>query len=283
MSKFNIIVTVEKDSTNFIRTIDSIYNQTFKDFNITVLNSVNDSNITNIIKRKDDNIKELKNDSIYNLINKTFNDIDDEYILFINSGDYVEINTLSILEKCTKKEVDIVRFQFRIISEISFRTIDGVSALDKILKYKYIENKFLYLYNTNYIKEYKFEDMLNSELLFIPYIIYNSSSVISIGDILYDHYEDYDIKEYEQIKKEAYDTLHLGLKLIKDIGSNNIKKYVAINVIEKSVKLKGEDYKNLVLEIKKNNLIDMISDKKTNLKKILLNINMKCATRLIKW
>ena len=217
--------------------------------------------------------------------------------MFMNCNDYIEMNTLSILDKCTKNNVDIVRFQIRdiddknkekVISEISFKKCNGNIALEKISKYKYVEQSFTYLFNLEYIKKnkYKFEYISNADFGLIPFIIYNAKSVISIGDILYNHsvYSKENIK-YELLKDEAFNTLYFGVRLLDKIASDNIdiRSYIAHQIILKSANLKGEDYKKILSEIKKYNIVNMINNDKLNVKKTLCNINIKLATRLIKW
>ena len=298
MTKFSIIVSVEDNTDNIEKCLNSIYTQTFKDFEVILINYTNDNNVLRITKRYDDKIKIISNEnnSFSELKNKAIDEALSEYILFINANDYIELNTLSILDKCTKNNMDVVRFQFRkidqkskekVISELSFKTCNGQEALNNIVKYKYINFLFTYVFNLKYIKDnnYKFEDRFNHDFKFIFDVIYNANKVISIGDILYDHYEIYESnkKEYEIIKNEAYDTLYFGGILLDQIKNKYIRNYISKEIILKATKLKKDDYKNILIDIKEKNIINNLEEDSLNIKKILYNIDIKLASRLIKW
>lgn len=300
MAKFSIIIDIGKSFENIEKCLNSIYQQTFKDYEVIAINHTSDNRVSRILERYKDKLKLIneENLTLADVRNMRIEKASGEYILYINCNDYIEMNTLSILDKCTKKKIDVVRFQIRdvnekmkenVISEISFKTCCGNIALEHIAKYKYVEQAYMYLFNLEYIKEnnYKFENKLNSDFGLIPYIIYNAKSVISIGDILYNHLIDdvKTIKNYEDIKQEAYDTLYFSVQLLDKIQNNNINinNYIVKQIILKSANLKGKDYKDILSQIKKYNIINIMSSNKINIKKLLCNIDVKLAARLIKW
>jgi len=112
----SIIVPIYNAEKYLKKCLDSLVNQTKKELEIILINDGSTDNSEKIIKQYDDTrIKYFKNKN--QGIGKTRNfgieKASGEYIMFIDSDDYMDLNTCSIMyEKATKDKLDIVICDF---------------------------------------------------------------------------------------------------------------------------------------------------------------------------
>lgn len=84
------IITICKNEPNLRRTLDSINNQTFKDFEWIVIDGKSDSKIIKIFNEYRDRINFFTSEvdrGIYNAYNKAIKKAHGEYVCFMNAGD----------------------------------------------------------------------------------------------------------------------------------------------------------------------------------------------------
>lgn len=84
------IITICKNEPNLRRTLDSINNQTFKDFEWIVVDGKSDSKIIKIFDEYRDRINFFTSEvdrGIYNAYNKAIKKAHGEYVCFMNAGD----------------------------------------------------------------------------------------------------------------------------------------------------------------------------------------------------
>ena len=287
MTKFSIILIIDNDD-NLEKCLNSIKEQTYKNYELICV--CNNDKFINKKIDKFDNKQIIICENYIDGINKAIEKSNGDYISFVNSLDYLEMNYLSIIEKCTKVDVDIVRFQIRdfidisnekVISEISFKKCSGVDALEKIIKYKYVTELFCYSFKKDYLSKYKFDiQKINYDYSIMLNIIYNSKSCISIGDILYNHKISKKKNEYNLIRQLATDNIESSFIYLKNYKNNrNIENYLALNIIKNCSLLKKEEFKNTVEKIKNEKITELILNNKI---KMLANINIKLCVALIK-
>ncbi len=110
---FSIITVVKNDEINIEKTIKSIINQTFKDFEYIIIDGKSsDTTLNKIIhfKKKISTIISERDRGIYYAMNKGAKISNGEVILFVNSGDLLTKNALKIIRKKfnTHKGIDFV-------------------------------------------------------------------------------------------------------------------------------------------------------------------------------
>ena len=99
---FSIITVVKNDEINIEKTIKSIINQTFKDFEYIIIDGKSsDTTLNKIIhfKKKISTIISERDRGIYYAMNKGAKISNGEVILFVNSGDLLTKNALKIIRK----------------------------------------------------------------------------------------------------------------------------------------------------------------------------------------
>ena len=154
--KYSIIVPVYNSEKYINRCLESLSNQTYQNIEIIIVNDgSNDGSLELITKfqEKDPRIKIItqKNLGVSFARNKGIKESSGDYILFVDSDDYIDINTI---EKCNKiitdKKVDILGFSYyKRINRIKKTYKLQVPTEQIINKATYKDNLYRYIMNTN--------------------------------------------------------------------------------------------------------------------------------------
>ncbi|NIJ45768.1 glycosyltransferase involved in cell wall biosynthesis [Wenyingzhuangia heitensis] len=89
MNKVSIITINYNNEKGLVKTINSVENQSYKEFEFIIVDGNSDDDSKNVIercKRKDKYISE-KDKGVYNAMNKGIKMASNEYVIFMNSGD----------------------------------------------------------------------------------------------------------------------------------------------------------------------------------------------------
>lgn len=103
MTKFSIITVVFNDKQGVERTIKSVVDQTYKDFEYIIIDGGSTDGTVDVIKKYDDRITHWVSEpdkGIYNAMNKGIKVASGEYCNFMNAGDTFADN--SVLERVTE-------------------------------------------------------------------------------------------------------------------------------------------------------------------------------------
>jgi len=120
MSKISIIIPVYNAEKYLKKCLDSVINQTYKDLEIICVNDGSIDNSLNILKeykKKESRIIiiDKKNQGVSAARNDGIKKATGEYITFLDSDDWVELNTIEMLyNTLIKNKVDVVRCNYYI-------------------------------------------------------------------------------------------------------------------------------------------------------------------------
>lgn len=304
MVKYSIIIPVYNTQKYLKKCIDSVLEQSFKDFEIVIINdgSVDDSElIINNYLKEHKNIKYIKqeNKGLSLARNIGVENSEGEYILFLDSDDYINKDLLSKLYN-VKNSPEIIRYQLSIIEnnlkkeylEEPFNDLNGIDAFKKIVSYKYVEPACLYcIKKEKYLeKGYKFKkDCYHEDFGLIPRIIVESESVTSINYVGYNYIKRKNSimndNVYYKERKKSFDMIsHFEYLNKSKINDKVYKSFIANSVILKAKNLKGKDYKIYVKKLKEMKVFDnLIKDTfKRKLKSILMRVNLRMYLKVIK-
>lgn len=114
------IITVNfNDKLGLQRTFDSVFNQTFQDFEYIVIDGGSTDGSKELIEKNSEKINHWVSEpdsGIYNAMNKGIAAAKGDYLLFLNSGDHFHAkNSLEIAAKYLGEE-DIIYFDLEVIS-----------------------------------------------------------------------------------------------------------------------------------------------------------------------
>lgn len=311
MVKYSFIVPVYNTEKYLKRCLDSLVNQTLKDFEIIVVNdgSTDDSKkIISKYEKKYKNIKVInqKNQGLSMARNNGVKEANGEYLIFIDSDDYVETNLLKEVDK-EIGDSEILRFQVvtedeegnnvKAYNEDPFNEMKGYDAFKYISEYHFVEPAWCYVYQTDYYLDNKFnfkKDVYHEDFGLIPYVIYKAMKVKSISYSGY-HYITRDgsimnNNDYKKTVKKAFDMLeqYKTLRLFsKNINRKNnmddyYLSYISNSVIVKARELKRKERKMYIKELKRLNAFDgvLVNTSIRRLKKKLMKLNLGLYLRV---
>ena len=218
MIKYSFIVPVYNTEKYLEKCLDSLVKQSFNDFEIIIINDGSPDNSNKIIDKYSNEYKNIvvinqENKGLSAARNNGIKKAKGEYIIFVDSDDYVDKDLLKIVDR-NIDDVDVLRYQIVLkqddnlkkYEEESFDIIDGKKAFEKISSYHFVEPAWCYVFKKDYFVSHKYmfkKGIYHEDFALIPYVIYNASKVKSIKDTLYY----YIVREGSIINNKNYDKL----------------------------------------------------------------------------
>lgn len=305
MPKFSIIIPVYNVEKYLKKCLDGVFNQTYKDYEVIVVNDGTKDNSMDIVKDYNVKVINQKNQGLSAARNAGVKKAIGDYLIFLDSDDYWEKDLLKELSKSLKNNPDLVRFQInevyedgRVIpyQEESFTNLSGPDAFKKIVKYHFVENAWCYAISKKYYLENKFEfktGTIHEDFGLIPLVIMKAKRVNSINYLGYNYLQRQGSimsnKNYEKTKKKVADMyLHYNYLIEEinklDVDTTIFKSFVANSLILKITELNYKDYKFYLNKLKKEKVFDNLLTDTTGrkVKKVLLRLSPKNYYKLIK-
>lgn len=306
MPKYSIIIPVYNVEKYIKKCLDSIFNQTYKDFEVIVVNDGTKDNSMDIVKKYDTKIINQKNQGLSAARNTGVEYAKGEYILFIDSDDYIQRDLLKKINESTKNNPDIIRYQIQEVYEDSKDTIEyneeafdnktGVEAFELISKYHYVENAWAYAIKKKYYEANKYSfkvGAIHEDFGLIPLVIMKAKIVNSISYIGYNYLQRkgsiMSQKDYDKTKKKVSDFYNHYIYLEQEINKTNLdskifKSFISNSLYIKICELEKEDYKKYKKLLKEKKVYKNIlaNTAKRRIKRILFKIDPKFALKFIK-
>ena len=305
MPKFSIIIPVYNVEKYLKRCLESVRQQTFSDFEVIIINDGSTDKSLSVAKKYPYQIITTENKGLSSARNLGIKKAKGDYLLFLDSDDFLEKDLLKELNNNLFDNPDIVRFQAQTVTdtkekvkyeEKEFQTTSGTKAFSLIVSSHFVENAWCYAYKRAYFLKEKFkfkEGTLHEDYGLIPLVIIKANRVKSISYIGYNYYERtgsiMNNSDYKRTKKKVEDFYNHYLYLEKEINKTNLdstifKSFIANSLILKICELKKEDYqiyrKKLVKDkVYSNILKDTIPRK---IKYFFLKISPKIYYKLFK-
>ena len=296
MPKFSIIIPAYNVEKYINKCLKSVFNQTFKDYEVIVVNDGSTDNTKKYIEPYDVLLINKTNSGLSSARNTGVSYAKGKYLIFLDSDDYIEKDLLKEINKSLFNNPDIVRYQAQEIQldlDINknkpFTNKKGVEAFNEIVKFHYVENAWLYAIKKEYYEKNNYAFSINKtheDFGLMPLIIIKSNKVNSIDYIGYNYRQRENSimssNSYNKVLKKVEDFYYHYKYLIKEIDKTNLnskifKSFAANSLILKITELNNNDYskyKNKLIEDKVfNNLLDDTLPRK--IKKILIKISPK--------
>lgn len=313
MVKYSFIVPVYNTEKYLERCLDSLANQTLKDFEIIVVNDGSTDDSKSIIlkyEKKHNNIKVINQENQGNSVAKNVGvkKSSGQYLIFVDSDDYVEKDLLKNIDK-EMEGVEVLKFQamtededgnnVKKFNEEPFDTMNGFNAFRELSKHHFIDPPWGYVINREYYIQNKFsfkKGFFHEDFGLIPYVIYKSRKVKSINYIGYHYIQRngsiMNNNDYKKTVKKAFDMLeqYKTLRLFsKNINKKNnmddyYLSYISNSVIVKARELKRKERKMYIKELKRLNAFDgvLVNTSIRRLKKKLMKLNLGLYLRVAK-
>ncbi len=205
MSSVSIIVPIYNVEKYLRKCIDSLINQTMKDVEIILVNDGSPDNSRSICEEyaeADNRIKVInkKNGGLSSARNAGLKEAKSDYILFVDSDDWINIHMVEILfEEMKKNNAEIVQCRYEnVIDEyidegihgnITSKTISNIDALRNLYKNdSYLETVVTWnkLYKKSLFDGIQFpEGKLNEDEFTTHKLLYKSKKVVLVDKKLY--------------------------------------------------------------------------------------------------
>ena len=309
MKKISVIIPVYNTEKYLRRCFDSVIAQDYKNLEIVIINDGSEDNSEQIINEYKKKYPELisyykkENSGVADTRNFGIEKAQGDYIMFLDSDDYIDKALLKTLEEYVNKNIDLIKFKLQRVNEEG-KTLEIVSGatFEKTTG----EDGFNKLYSTDVLLDspcvylIKKEIFVKNSLKFavrtehedfglVPFIIVLAQTMVSIN--FYGYYyvqSDNSItrnEDYTKTIKKAYDALKhydnaiilIEILNINKITKQNLKIYYTNAIILKAKELHNDEQKKYIKEIKNRKMIKNIKirNMKQLIKKILLTMNMK--------
>ena len=303
--KYSFIVPVFNGASYIKMCLTSILNQTYKNFEIIVVDdgSTDNSGIiaTEILANTSQKqIITQTNQGLSVARNVGMCHVTGDYICFVDADDTITPNYLQTLHHyLQKKPVDMLKFNLTYLttqgqtpqeSDYSSNILKGETALTQLIQAKKVfEPAVLYAYSKKFLDTIQFQfepERFHEDFGSIPITLLKANTVLLINDCLYNYRQvDESITrttEYAKINKRAYDILFFYDKIILDleqitIDIQNTKiflSFLANAVISQVSKLANRDKKAYKQEIKKRRIVEhlLTETPQQKIKKIIYKI-----------
>ena len=299
MPKFSIIIPVYNVEKYIRKCVDSVFEQTFKDYEVIIVNDGTQDKSIEQIKNYDVTIINQKNQGQSAARNNGIKKAKGDYLIFLDSDDYWRKDLLKEINKSLKNNPDVVRFQMQEIyeeqdgilehPEKGFVGLNGVDAFTEISKYHIVDAACPYAIRREYWNKNKYEfkpGLVHEDYGLIPLVIIKANVVNSIEYIGYNYVQrsssTMNNKDYEKVKKKVFDMFEHYKYLISEINKTKLdstvfKSFVSNSAILKICELKGKDYRQFKKKLKEEKVYDNLITNTLirKVKKILLKISPK--------
>ncbi len=270
MRDFSVIVPTHNRVDYISRCLNSILHQTYKNFEIIIVDDYSIDGTYELIHNNYDNpcIRYFKVNfkDVSSARNYALSKIRGDTIIFIDSDDWIEKNLFEKLNEQSTKN-DVVRYQAIMVDDdnkivekfvtSSFQNRKGIDVLNKFARnYEIYSPVWLYAYNTDFWKKKNFQfpnGKLQEDFAITSLVLDSSSCVSSIPYIGYNYYKNSNgimrNSNYQNQVKKAYDVLsycdvfynQIILKQSNSVIRNNLINYY-MSVLENKAKiLNGEE------------------------------------------
>lgn len=294
---FSIIIPVYNVEPYLNKCLDSVLNQTYQKYEVIIVCDKSNDKSEEIVDKYIKEHKKFKkiyaeNTGLARARNIGIKQITGDYILFLDSDDYLELNCLEVIKNNLEEDLEVLRFQVQNVinknvikyEERGFEKTTGIEAFYKIFHYHFIENVWCYCYKTSFWQKNKFMFMDNciaEDFGLTPLVLAKASKVKSISYIGYNYRQRQNSimtnNNYPKKIKKMQDMLKQANKLresLEDIPETNLfLTFIGNSLIYYSTTLKYKDYRKYKRYIKKEGFYNYLI--RENWKHIIRNFLIK--------
>lgn len=316
MSKISVIIPVYNTSIYLEECLDSVKNQKYSEIEIIVVNDGSTDDSENIIKNWQEKNKDISckyfykaNEGLSSARNYGVLQATGDYIMFLDSDDYIDSDLFKSLEKNMDENIDVIKFKMLTVDNDKkllkkydgpiFEKCSGEDALVKLVgQDNYIDIACIYLYKREYFIEHEFKyntkNKYHEDFGLTSLVIANAKTFIStdVYGYYYRQTEDSITRntDYNKTIQKAYDVLAHYDNMTNEIQKYNItqgtkdllKKYYTNMVILKTEELNSTERKEYIKQIKQRKLYKniKITNLKQLIKRILLTIDINLYLKM---
>lgn len=285
--KYSFIVPVYNGEKYIDRCLKSLLNQTYKNYEIVVINDGSADNSIDILTKYEKDYKNvvllnIKNKGVSNARNLGVSKISGDYFIFVDIDDYVDINMLDEINKIIRtRDTDLLKYNYykitndavKVNDSNSFEVLTGEGAFINFVNKKVpFDLTCIYTYKSEFFKKNNFQfevGKYHEDFGLIPYVILKSNIVINLDKTLYYYVQSENsitrTDDEEKLERKFQDILFHFDNLYKKVNNDNnivnkniFNSYIANAVILNYMKLPSKYKKIYKNEIKKRKVADLL-------------------------
>ena len=310
MKKISIIIPVYNTEKYIERCLNSVINQKYENKEIIVVNDGSTDKSEEKINKYINKITYIKkeNSGLSDTRNVGIEKATGEYIMFIDSDDYIEECLLDKLKSYINQEIEMIKYKSRKVTEEGkeiqimdgpvFETTKGEEAFSKMcFTDQLMETACIYLYKTELLKKNQFrfsKGLYHEDFGLIPLIILKAETFVSTGICGYNYVQSSNSitrnEDYQKTKRKVYDLLTHYDKITEQMERYDIKQetkqdvriFCTNAILLRLNELTKEDKKELIKEIRKRKMQKniIVRNPKQLLKRIILEISISVYLKL---
>lgn len=304
MPKLSVIVPVYNTENQLAKCLNSL--KDLKDTEIIVINDGSKDNSEKVIyEHMQDNMKYYSkpNTGIADTRNFGIEHATGDYILFVDSDDYIETELLDKLNTYMQENIEVIKFKLQRVNEEGkilekvggsvFEKQTGEDAFSKLYSTDVLlDSPCVYLFKREYLIENNFKFKIGTyheDFGLVPLIIIKAASVVSVDFYGYNYVQvEGSItrnKNYDKTVQKMKDAITQYDNMISEIehypigktAKENIRIFYTNSIILKLNELKPEDQDIFIKEIKNRKMAQNIKIRnvKQLIKRIILSLNIK--------
>ena len=330
MSKISIIVPVYNTGAKLKKCLDSLVNQTVKDIEIIIINDGSTDNSEEVIKEyiknnskenedktesnSSENSNSVKiefyskeNEGIAKTRNYGIEKATSDYILFVDSDDYIDKKLVEKLLPYIEQNIDLIKFKLQRVNENGeilektdgpvFEKTTGQEGFNKLYSQDVLlDSPCVYLMKKELFKKNNltFKRTYHEDFGLMPLVIVSAKDMVSTPYYLYSYVQssnslmrndDYSktLKRIEDVWFHYDNAMNKIEKMnLEKTTKENIKIYYTNATILKIYELKEEDQKQFIKEIKERKMYKNIKPRNSKqlIKRYLLKFNIKLYIKM---
>ncbi len=287
--KLTVIIPVYNREKTIKKAIVSVAEQLQENMECIVINDGSTDHTEEVILKYGEKISYYKkeNEGIAKTRNFGLTHAKGEYVLFVDSDDYIEPHLLEEIKPYLEKEIEIIKFKAKHVDENgnvlhnitgpTFSNINGQEAFNRLAftdvlmdsPCVYVFKKELFLNQKMFFKPNTYHE----DFGLIPLILLSAKSVVSLDYYGYSYVQSEASitrnQDYEKTKKRWEDTLFHYDNMLQWISQKefdtktkeNVITYYTNAVLLKLAFIKKEDRKPYIQKIKQRKMIHTIKPK----------------------
>lgn len=305
MPKLSVIVPVYNTGKQLAKCLNSL--KDLEDTEIIVINDGSKDNSEKVIyEHMQDNMKYYSkpNTGIADTRNFGIEHATGDYILFVDSDDYIERELLDKLNTYMRENIEVIKFKLQRVNEEGkilekvdgsvFEKQTGEDAFSKLYSTDVLlDSPCVYLFKREYLLENNFKFKVGTyheDFGLVPLIVIKAASVVSVDFYGYNYVQvEGSItrnKNYDKTVQKMKDAITQYDNMVAEIehypigktAKENIRIFYTNSIILKLKELKSEDQDFFIKEIKNRKMVQNIKIRnvKQLIKRIILSLNIKC-------
>ena len=238
MPKFSIIIPVHNVEKYLKKCLDSVMNQTYKNYEVIVIDDGSTDDSKKIAKKYKVNLIETEFVGVSEARNMAIKKAKGDYLVFLDSDDWWDEELLEKLNESSENNPDLIRYQMRTVTdqgeihdyeEEPFEGKKGEEAFELVTKFHYVDAACCYAIKRSYYEKENFKfakGRIHEDYGLMPLLIIKAKKVNCLSYVGYNYFRRSGSimtnENYDWTKKKVEDFFYHYKFLISEINKTKV-------------------------------------------------------------